>query len=288
MNESKQYGDITVVLTLFKRPEMLLSQLEAIKKQTLQPKNIYLFQDRTVKDYEIRIMQNLTDQFDLVYTAVSNEGVWGRFRFAKNKVSTKYVCVCDDDTIPGKRWLENCYNESLKKPGIYGTIGIVLRNKTGYPYWKGYYRVGWANANKNTEEVDFVGHSWFLEKEWLDYMFEGTESFQEYRIAGEDMCLSAKAKEHGIHTFVPPHPGSDPELWGSNEKIAGRIGGTERAISANETNLKKMNEAIIRLQDEGWEPLFVKNRKAVERGFNRFKLLQKKERVMKIIHSVRG
>jgi hypothetical protein len=33
-----------------------------------------------------------------------NFGVWARFAFALN-ATTKYVCVFDDDTLPGKKWL---------------------------------------------------------------------------------------------------------------------------------------------------------------------------------------
>lgn len=280
-------ADITVIMTLYKRPEMLLPQLEAIRKQTLRPKKILLFQDRMVRDYEIKVMQNISEQFDSTYITNSNEGVWGRFRYARN-ADTKYVCIFDDDTIPEKKWLESCFNESQKQRGIYGTIGIVLRNRTGYPYWQGYYRVGWANPNEVTEEVDFVGHSWFLETEWLDYMFNGTEIFQKYHIAGEDMCLSAKAQEQGIKTFVPPHPVRNKDLWGSTPDIAGWIGDSKSAISASEENLRIMNEAVIKLQDTGWKPLFKKNKDLVERGFRDFKWRLKKERIKKIINSIHG
>ena len=38
-----------------------------------------------------------------------NYGVWARFAYALN-ARTDYVCVLDDDTIPGNRWLGNCLN----------------------------------------------------------------------------------------------------------------------------------------------------------------------------------
>ena len=45
--------NIDVVLTLYKRPDVLLKQLMAIRSQTVTPHNIFLYQDGLDSYYEI-------------------------------------------------------------------------------------------------------------------------------------------------------------------------------------------------------------------------------------------
>ena len=61
----------------------------------------------------------------------TNFGVWARFAFALNALGT-YVCIFDDDTIPGRKWLENCLTESKKQRGLYGTRGICFGSRETY------------------------------------------------------------------------------------------------------------------------------------------------------------
>ncbi len=246
--------DVSVVLTLYKRPENLKLQLDAINSQTLKPKEILLFQDVPVSGTPAIISEEILKNFDNVKQAQNNVGVWGRFDFAKHAKSN-YVCIFDDDTIPGNQWLENCFDSMQKQEGIYGTIGILLNKADNYPF-KNYMRIGWSAPNKKTKKVDFVGHSWFLKKEWLDIMFLGSEEIQAYKYVGEDMCLSAKLKiVKNISTFVPPHPLKNEQLWGSLNKYASQLGTNNAAVSMNKENLSLMNKAINDLLQSGYKPL---------------------------------
>ncbi|WP_086245085.1 glycosyltransferase family 2 protein [Campylobacter devanensis] len=159
----KEYNlDVGVVLTAYKKPQNLRMQLEAIKNQTIKPKEILLFQDGIAQDYRIHFNDDLLKEFDVVKICDQNYGVWERFDFARKEVKSKYVCIFDDDTIPGSRWLENCLTQMCVQEGLYGTIGIVLINPENYPNSKDYFRVGWDGNLNYTAKVDFVGHSWFL------------------------------------------------------------------------------------------------------------------------------
>lgn len=247
--------DVTVVLSSYKKPDALVPQLEAIRHQTLKPSKVYLFQDGIDGHYSISFSDEFLDEFDLVVNCKKNMGVWERFRFA-SRSSTPYTCVFDDDTIPGSRWLENCHFNMMHSYGIYGTVGIVLEEGYGYPGNGNYYRVGWVSPNNQLVKVDFVGHSWFAPSAALRYMFEDTDHFQEYRIVGEDMCLSVKASEHGISTFVPPHPFNDESLWGSSFGSAMSFGRSESALSMNPANLKLMSQAIEDFAKSGHKFLF--------------------------------
>jgi glycosyltransferase involved in cell wall biosynthesis len=247
-------SDISVVCTLFKKPESLIQQIKAINGQTIKPREILLFQDGIPENYKIELKSPLKDCFDGINTSEKNIGVWGRFDYARN-AKGKYICLFDDDTIPGSRWLENCYTHMIEQEGIYGTIGIVMTEKGKYPFG-GHYRVGWGNPLSKKAEVDFVGHSWFFKREWLDYMFDGTEKFQNLKYVAEDMCLSAQCSKHNIKTFVPPHPYRLLEYWGSNPVTADRFGKAEGSISLDTNNYALMNKAVEMFEEENWIPLY--------------------------------
>lgn len=254
-------ADITVVCTLFKRPECLLKQIEAIENQTLKPKEILLFQDGIEKDYEIILKENVLSRFDNIKIYKENIGVWGRFEFARTSASP-YVCIFDDDTIPGKRWLENCYVEMQKEEGVYGTVGIIFTTQNGYPF-KGYYRVGWPEPYAKKVEADFVGHSWFIKREYLDYMFNGTDKYQMYKYAAEDMCLSVQCQKYGVKTFVPPHPYNNIELWGSLPQYANDYGKSIGALSLTSANHLRMAKAVKEFHMNGWRFLYEDNMRYV-------------------------
>ena len=251
--------DVTCVCNLYKRPESLIKQLEALESQSLKPRHIILYQDGiSSAKYEVKLNDNLLKHFDDYKKADDNTGVWSRFQFAKDVVKTKYVCVLDDDTIPGERWLENCMTEMLEHgdAGIYGTNGIMMTDDHTYPKG-GYFPVGWKNPVKECTQVDFVGHSWFFKTEYLNYMFDDTERFQKLKYVAEDMCLSIKAKEHGIKTYVPPHPVDSIGMWGSIPIFGNIFGNAIEALSFNQDNLSLMQEAVAMYRHNGWKPICV-------------------------------
>ena len=110
--------DVDVVLSAYKRTEVLSQQLDAIKNQTLRPRRIFLYQD-AVKPGEQKVVidEKILEQFDDYEIAETNGGVWKRFEYAAKKTLSPYVCIFDDDTIPGSRWLENCHMHMEQKGG---------------------------------------------------------------------------------------------------------------------------------------------------------------------------
>lgn len=253
--------DVSVVMNLYKRPENLEIQLKAIEEQTLKPKEILLYQDGTSDT--IKIPEDSKERFNLIEISSENVGVWGRFKFAQ-KAKSQYVCVFDDDTIPGKNWLENCHSEMLKQEGLYGTIGILLEeNMKEYPK-SGFFRVGWDGNLDKTVQVDFVGHSWFFKKSWLEYLFEETKELQKLKIAGEDIGFSFKLQQKGIKTFVPPHPADDKELWGSLPKFAFKLGTSKAPISTNTDGCKALNLAVEKALEKGFKPLIETDKKYID------------------------
>jgi hypothetical protein len=242
---------VTFVLNGFKRPHTLKEQYEAIKSQTIQ-------------DFEIFLWINLVDtrslQFDQKIindcnSIISNTdfGSWGRFTAALN-ARTKYVCVIDDDTIPGKKWLENCYNTLQTHYGILSTRGALMNQgfDLRYPAPESYQAIGWCSQNENTTRVDMGCHSWFFEKSWLRAFFAEMPDIFPKRY-GEDTHISYAVKKHfGLNTYVPPHPKNDLDLWGSMPETATRYGEEPVAISMDYNANIGMNKYWNFVRERGY------------------------------------
>jgi hypothetical protein len=233
-------SDITVILNGYLRPEFLSSQIESIKNQTVTPKEIMLWQN-TNEGFDT----NLTNQLK---TAVSNHnfGVWARFAFALN-AKTEYICVFDDDTIPGGKWLENCLETIKTHEGLLGTIGLVYKSSHNYLE---HHRFGWDNPNEKTVRVDIVGHCWFFKREWLSAFWREFAP-KEYQFVGEDMFFSYAIQKYlGLNTYVPPHPKNDKEMWGS---LMGWQYGNHKPTSAIPGRISEMNSFYHYLISRGFK-----------------------------------
>lgn len=231
---------VTIVLSGFKRPHTLREQFNAIKAQTYKDIEIILWVNLTSSQYVFD-----ADIISSCNSIVSNVdyGSWGRFSAALN-ARTKYVCVMDDDTIPGKKWIENCLNTMQSYRGVLSTRGVIADKDHDlmYPMPQSYKAVGWCNPNEETLRVDMGCHSWFIEKIWLRAFWAEMPDTIPMRY-GEDTHLSYVVKKHfDLNTYVPPHPQSDKELWGSMPETAIRYGEEPVAISMDNNANIGMNK----------------------------------------------
>ena len=215
---------ITVVLSGYKR-QNLKEQVEAVKNQSVPVKEIFYWQNTTPGfKYD-------EDTYCELNSALSNYnyGVWARFAYALNAKSD-YVCVLDDDTIPGEMWLENCLQTYKTHPGLLGGIGLRFKNGQyeldQIPDGK-YARCGWDNVNPdvygNNEEVvevDIVGHSWFFARDLLSVMWRELPAEHWSMLCGEDIHFSYMLQKYtDLKTYVPPHPKDDTRMWSSLKAI---------------------------------------------------------------------
>ena len=153
---------VSVILTAYKR-DYFQEQIKAIKKQTIKPKTIYIWQNGNF----INIDKYRKMDVKLIKSDV-NFKFHGRFAFAL-LMQTQYVAIFDDDIIPGPKWLENCINLSKSKNCIVGANGRNYNSKS-----KKHVGIGLTNKFDYLDKpckVDLVGHCWFFKKEWLKYMW---------------------------------------------------------------------------------------------------------------------
>ena len=248
--------DVDVVLTCYKRPQVLRQQLDAVKNQTLAPRRIFLYQDGIDGYYKIELNDKILSEFDACKISATNGGVWKRFEFAAEICKSPYVCILDDDTIPGERWLENCHVNMMQQRGVYVTNGVLLLKPEEYPFKN--FRAGWNSPNAKTCAVDFGGHAWFAERECLTWMIAKPWR-EKYKFCSEDMTISAAAKEHGVGTYVPQHPEQILSLWGSLPDFGWNYGRDEVAVHKNSDNKAAMRAALQEIRENGWKLLIEEN-----------------------------
>lgn len=237
--------EITVILSAYKRIDNLSKQINAINYQTIKPKKILIWQNEGGG-------QIPKELFSKAYISVNNfnYGVWARFAFALN-ATTEYICIFDDDTIPGKKWLENCIKTMSINEGLLGTRGVKFKSKNRISPYSEY---GWANPNISTKKVDIVGHSWFFKREWLSTFWRELPPLSSSHIAGEDMHFSYTLQKYlNLNTFVPPHPPKDLELWGSQPQLALKLGNDNKGISTMDDSVLRFNKAIKYYTQNGFQ-----------------------------------
>jgi len=214
-------SDITVILNSYRRPYNLKMQVDALRSQSIQPKEIWLW----VNAHEDNKEWDYSDLgVDRVFHNDHNWKFYGRFAAAL-LADTDYVAIFDDDTIPGDKWFENCIDTMASSPGILGSAGVVL---DGNRYVQ-HTRCGWPSQNPDITRVDLVGHAWFFKRDWLQYLWREKPTTWDN---GEDIQFSYLAQKYGgIQTYCPPHPPDDKSMHGST--MGNELGIDNKATSTN-------------------------------------------------------
>lgn len=239
---------ITAILNIYKRPQHLPEQLDAISGQTVPPETIILWNNGFRQDFS----EYKTRKRILFFDCSENLGVWARF-FAALAARTEFICIFDDDTIPGRKWFENCLSTmATVGDGILGPCGMIFQPGNLYAHSS---RVGWVNPNEEIAEVDAVCHSWFLRRKNLTAFLNDLPDTRKYSKLGEDLHLSYAAQKYrNLKTYVPPHPKEDAEMWGSDPKKGWEYGTEPHAISVT-TPFSQFTEPFQRLLGLGFETI---------------------------------
>tara|TARA_Y100000114_G_scaffold134868_1_gene135315 strand:+ start:710 stop:1519 length:810 start_codon:yes stop_codon:yes gene_type:complete len=242
MNES-----VTVILNGFKRNHTLREQVEAVSNQTKKVDTIMYWQN-TSPDTQYDL-NSLVEKNSHISISNTNYGVWARFAHALN-AKTDYVCVIDDDTIPGDMWIENCI-ETYRSgyTGVLGTIGLLFQDK-GYNLRGAEDRLGWHTNIEEVRQVDIVGHNWFFHRDMLSYFWRELPSIEQQMIVGEDIHFSHMLQKYSTEhaTWVPPHPADNKRMWGSLKAMEY---GSDQFATANQ-GVPLMGEYLNRCIEDGF------------------------------------
>ena len=206
---------ISVILTAWNRPQYLEEQVAAVLSQSIPPKEIVLWYNQPTKKLGLFQKKQKLDfaNASKVRKIICdyNFGIMPRFTLAAC-LEADYVCIFDDDTLPGKQWFENCLRYVDRDKVILGTIGLRYLSLDNQNVQTEKPRMGWEGRNETLEYVDLIGHSWFFRREWAKYFWEEEPVVRTF---GEDIHFCAMLQRHGIRSACPPHPESNREIWGS-------------------------------------------------------------------------
>jgi len=239
-------GDITVILNCYRRPYNLKMQVDAIRNQSVQPKQIWLWINHH-EDNEG--FDPSTLGVDRIFKNDFNWKFYGRFAGAL-LADTEYVAIYDDDTIPGILWHQNCLDTMRTHEGMLGTHGLTQKSHRSHDL----KRVGWPSRNSETERVDYVGHCWFFKRDWLQYLWREIPPTWDN---GEDIQFSYCLQRYaGLQTYVPPHPIEQPELHGS--LMGAELGIDDKATSNNIAKshvdfFSERDGCVKHAFDNGWD-----------------------------------
>jgi hypothetical protein len=218
---------VTCVMNAYGKPQAFPCQFNALKKQTTE-NEIIVWQnthEATRKDWK----RDWFDEAQVAYAGCNrNLGVWSRFAFALN-AKTEFVCVFDDDIVPGTKWLQHCLETYARHPGLLGGNGVIFHSLSDYNARTNY---GWAFPNRYCTHVDIVGHAWFCRREWLGLFWSELPDLSQPAVAGEDFHFSYMLQKHGIRTLVPQHRKHETERWSCRNPKQGRLfGRADAALS---------------------------------------------------------
>lgn len=241
--------DITCILNVFKRVEYFEDQLNAILNQSIPPKKIIIWNNNS----EVNMSSYATDNI-IVLNSSQNLGVWARFFSQYFLLSGEYVCIFDDDTIPGCNWFKNCVETINKYNALLGTIGVIFEKGDDYNCK---LRIGWDGPSDHSKIVDIVGHSWFFRKEWITTFIKEVPNIDEkFLTCGEDIHLSYVLQKYlNIPVVVPPHPLNDKSLWGADYNKSWTYGTDENAISCQNGYKLKFSIALKSYINKGFETI---------------------------------
>lgn len=244
--------EITCILNVFKRVEYFDEQLNAVLSQTIPPKRIIIWNNNNEVNMSSYAKENI-----IVLNSSQNLGVWARFFSQYFLLSGEYVCVIDDDTIPGCNWFKNCVETINKYNALLGTIGIIFNEGDNYKY---NLRFGWDGPADFSTIVDIVGHSWFFRKEWVTTFIKDLPNIDvNYLTCSEDIHLSYVLQKYlNIPTIVPPHPLSDKSLWGADFNKSCKYGNDKNAICKQPGWFSNYNDGFKNYINKGFETIYNK------------------------------
>ncbi len=215
--------DLTVIINAYARPEYLPLIWESFQYQSRRPGETWIIQNnpegRSGRPENFLLEVKRRNDTRVIDSGL-NHGCWFRFFVAALYCRTKFVVICDDDTMPGRLALETAVQELERQPGVYGGRGIILDSVPGGPSYWHHTLFGWPVATATTTRVDFVQQLWILETAWLPELLKhlpnrlfATE--KPGRECGEELYVSYIADKLEIPSYVYGHGGPLNAKWSS-------------------------------------------------------------------------
>lgn len=201
VNTCLHKGAVTLILTVYKRNN-LISQLQSAVKQSVRPEQIIVMQNENHVNVELELKKIRQDYPHMDIKLIKSEintRFHGRF-LLPFLVRTEFTCIWDDDILPGRDWLKNSMETSMRNnDALVGANGRYIKDLKLINNRVEQIGIGDQCAVKKTTKVDFVGHSWFFKSHFIKFMWQ--EPWLTWE-TGEDIQFSFHLQKQGIDTVV--------------------------------------------------------------------------------------
>lgn len=246
-------ADLTLWLSVHRRPTRLKPQLMAIRAQTVQP----LWTEAFVNPGGIPFDEVTLSTIHTTRPS-SNKGPYRRFSEAALS-GTRFVAILDDDCVPGKQWLERAMQRiaqmaALGQPCIVACAGTIFRSddpNSGIP-------IGPESPRPEEHEVDLGRGGWIMETKLLDH-FREREALDD---RGWAYHLAMLVQRLAGITMVLPYEQKNHDTWGMTGLPAPEnsisAGIEEAAVQGQGFPVAALNATMYQAyRQAGWVPLCV-------------------------------
>lgn len=234
-------NQVTTVLSVVNRPEYLPSQLDCIENQSITS-DIFLIWRNPQKynlDFPAITYHSESPHFNSLY---------GRF-YNSLHIQTPYVFICDDDLLPGRKYLERCIEFSKKNNDnvVVSSFGLVFpKNAREY---KPTTRLSQNIFLQHPFKVDMGGQGWFMKTELIKYFLHRPPLELN---TGEDLHFSFCLYENNIPIYVLDKDKKNKETW--QDITLGERGMDEKAqYKSNKNHFPLRNALVSKYVELGWE-----------------------------------
>jgi len=228
---------VTTILTVTDRLSYLDSQLESINNQTIKS--------------DIILHWNNDSEYNLEYPSLiyrnqhKSAPLYNRFINSLN-ITTPYVFICDDDILPGKKYLEKCIEFSKNKDICIVSCGMDFNEgETKYNVSR---RIGQNTFLKIPTKVNMGGQGYFFKTELL-------RKYCNYKIHndkwGEDIHLGFVCYKENIPIYVLDKDENDKDTW--QDLTLGKRGDDEKAQWKYPTHKPVRDKLMEIYTSMGWE-----------------------------------
>ncbi len=240
----------TALITTWKRTAYLEEQLNAIAKQSVPPTAIILLQNES----HIEIDRALLDRFGAKLIRSDINSLYTRWVMGY-LADTRYICVFDDDVIPGAKWIENCIRASDENNALVGPSGRIA-NPGNSPAWinvdpsyNNHLNIYVSCAERDVF-CDWVCNSYFFRTDWVKYIVSA-QRYMGTHETFDDIQLATTLLRFGrIRTVVAKQP-SDDVAWHGNIKRG--YGSDELAMwRRHEQHFDRRSKLIKDIDDAGF------------------------------------
>ena len=227
---------VTTILTVTDRLEYLDTQLESINNQTIKS--------------DIIVHWNNDSEYNLEYPSLiyrnqhKSKPLYNRFISSLN-ISTPYIFICDDDILPGKKYIERCLDFSKDKDVCIVSCGMNF--KEGETQYNVNKRIGQNTFLNSPTQVNMGGQGYFFPTSLL---IKYCENKIHDTLSGEDIHLGYICWLNNIPIYVLDKDKNDKDTW--QDLTLGSRGDDDKAQWKYSTHKPIRNKLMKIYTDLGW------------------------------------